>query len=117
MKVILCLAFVFFWFREISVCFFYCTIYYGNPHVNDQYFQLFLITGDIQSQRRAKTAQLAQRLGYRLDDRGIGVQFPERGIDFSPFPNFHAESEAHSVYYNMGTRGCFPGSEAAKARS
>jgi hypothetical protein len=54
-------------------------------------------------------------LGYGLDDRGSGIQFPARAGNFSLHHRIQNGSEAHPASYPMGTGGSFPGGKAAGA--
>jgi hypothetical protein len=65
----------------------------------------------------AEVAQSVQRLGYGLDDWGIGTRFLGSTIHFSLFRNVQTGSGAHPASYKMGTGSCFPGSKAAGAWS
>jgi hypothetical protein len=51
-----------------------------------------------------------QRLGYRLDDREIGVRFLAGDRDFSS-PHYPDGSGDHQASYRMRTWGLFPGCE------
>jgi hypothetical protein len=52
-------------------------------------------------------------LGYGLDDRGSRVRFPAGTGNFSLHHRVQNGSGAHPASCPMGTRGSFPGSEAA----
>jgi hypothetical protein len=52
-----------------------------------------------------------------LDDRGSRVQFLAGAGNFSLHHRVQNGSGAHPASYPMGTRGCFPGGKAARARS
>jgi hypothetical protein len=52
---------------------------------------------------------------YRLDDRGSMVQFPAGAGNFFLHHRFKNGSGGHPASYRMGTRGSFPGGEAAGA--
>jgi hypothetical protein len=54
-------------------------------------------------------------LGYGLDDRGFRVRFPAGAGNFSFHHRVQNGSGDHPVFYPMGTRGSFPGGEAAEA--
>jgi hypothetical protein len=54
-------------------------------------------------------------LGYGLDDRGSRVRFPAGAGNFSLLYRVQNVSGAHPTSYPMGTRGSFPGGEAAGA--
>jgi hypothetical protein len=54
-------------------------------------------------------------LGYGLDDRGSGVRYPDGAGNFSLHHRIQNGSGAHPTSYPMGTRGSFPGGEAAGA--
>jgi hypothetical protein len=66
---------------------------------------------------RAGMAQSVWRLGYRQDDRGVGVRFPAGAKYFYLLHNVQTGSGAHSASYPMGTRGCFLSGKAAGAWS
>jgi hypothetical protein len=51
-------------------------------------------------------------LGYGLDDRGSRVRFPAGAGNFS-LHRVQNSSGAHPASYPMGTRGSFPGGNAA----
>jgi hypothetical protein len=55
---------------------------------------------------RAGIAQFAKRLGYGLDNRGIGVQFLTAVRDLSLLRNVQADSGAHPDHNRH--RGLFP---------
>jgi hypothetical protein len=52
-------------------------------------------------------------LGYRLDNWGSRVWFPAGAGDFSLHHHVQNSSGAHLASYPMGTRGSFPGGNAA----
>jgi len=58
---------------------------------------------------------LSIALGYRLDDWGSKVQFPEGAGNFSLHYHVQNGSGAHPASYPMVTRGSFPGDKAAGA--
>jgi hypothetical protein len=53
---------------------------------------------------------------YGLDDRAIGVRFPERAMEFSCILVFQTGSGAHPATCPMGTGGPFPGGKARPGR-
>jgi hypothetical protein len=55
----------------------------------------------------ACTAQLAQSLGYWLDNRGIAVQFPVE-VNFLFSTDTLPHVGAHPVSYSIGNEGFFP---------
>jgi hypothetical protein len=59
-----------------------------------------------------RTAQSIERLGYVLDDRGIGVLFSAGESDFSVLYNVQNGSGTHQASYWIDTRGFFPGTPA-----
>jgi hypothetical protein len=65
----------------------------------------------------AVIAHSVQGLGYSLDDRGSRVPFPAGAGNFSLHHRVQNDSGAQPVSYAMGTRGSFPGGEAAGALS
>jgi hypothetical protein len=52
-------------------------------------------------------------LGYGLDDQGSRVRFPAGAGNFSLHHCVQNGSGAHPALYPMGTRGSFPGGNAA----
>jgi hypothetical protein len=54
-------------------------------------------------------------LGYGLDDWGSGVQIPAGARNFSLHHHIPNGSGAHPASYPMGTKGSYPGGEAAGA--
>jgi hypothetical protein len=46
--------------------------------------------------------------GYGLHDHTIGVRFPVRVGNFSPYYRIHTDSGAHPASYPMDARGSFP---------
>jgi hypothetical protein len=54
-------------------------------------------------------------LGYRLDDRGSRVRFPEGTGNFSFHHRVQNGSGAHPASYQIGTRSSFPGGKAVGA--
>jgi hypothetical protein len=54
-------------------------------------------------------------LGYGLDDRGSRVRFPAAAGNFSLHHRVQYGSGAHPASYPVGTRGSFPGGNAAGA--
>jgi hypothetical protein len=54
-------------------------------------------------------------LGYGLDDRGSRVRLPAGAGNFSLHHRVQNGSGAHQASYPMGTRGSFPGGNAAGA--
>jgi hypothetical protein len=52
---------------------------------------------------------------HALDDRGSRVRFPTRAGNFSLHHRVQTGSGVHPASYLMGTRGSFPGGEAAGA--
>jgi hypothetical protein len=54
-------------------------------------------------------------LGYRLDDRGSRVRFPEGAGNFSLHHRFQNDSGAHPASYPMGTGISFRGGKAVGA--
>jgi hypothetical protein len=50
---------------------------------------------------------------YGLDDRAIGVQFPEEAKDFSCILCVQTGSGAHPASCTMGNGGPFPGGKSA----
>jgi hypothetical protein len=65
------------------------------------------------SKSRASSVGIA--LGYGLDDWGSRFRFPAGAGNFSLHHRFQNGSGAHPASYPMGTRGSFPGGEAAGA--
>ena len=63
----------------------------------------------------AGLAQSVQWIGYRLDDRGIGVQITAQARNFFMFKSFRTVPGAHQTCYTEDTRGFSPGSTAAGA--
>jgi hypothetical protein len=53
---------------------------------------------------------------YGLDDRAIGVRFPEGAEDFSSILCVQTGSGAHRASCTMGTGGPFPGGKARPGR-
>jgi hypothetical protein len=53
---------------------------------------------------------------YGLNDRGIGVRFPEGAKDFSSSLFVQTGSGAHPASCTMGTGGPFPGGKARPGR-
>jgi len=51
--------------------------------------------------------------GYGLDDRMIGLWFPEESGNFSLHHRVQTGPEAHPDSYTVGTEGYFPGGKAA----
>ena len=76
-----------------------------------QYDYMFCID---QSHQEACIAQLAQPLGYWLDNCEIVVQFPV-GVNFLYSKSSHTGVGAHLVSYSMGTEGFFLMGEAAES--
>jgi hypothetical protein len=64
---------------------------------------------------KSRDSSVSIALGYRLDDRGSGVQFPVGAGNFSLHHCVQNGSGAHPASYTMGTRGSFPGGKAAGA--
>jgi hypothetical protein len=56
-------------------------------------------------------------LGYELNDRGSGVEFPAGAGNFSLNHRVQNGSGAHPASYPMGTKSSFPGGKAAGAWS
>lgn len=56
-----------------------------------------------------KLAESVQRLGYELDDRGIGVRFLAEAIDFYLLHNAQIIAGDHPASYPMRTGDCFLG--------
>lgn len=67
-----------------------------------------------QFHQAAGIAQLAQPLGYWLDNCEIVVQFPV-GVNFLYSKSSHTGVGAHLVSYSMGTECFFLMGEAAEA--
>jgi hypothetical protein len=63
---------------------------------------------------KSRDSSVGIALGYRLDDRGSRVRFPAEAGNFS-LHRVQNGSAAHPASYPMGTRGCFPGGNAAGA--
>jgi hypothetical protein len=57
---------------------------------------------------RAGIAKSVQRLGYWMDNRGVGIQFLLGSRDFSLLHTVQDGSEAHPVPYPVGTGGLLP---------
>jgi hypothetical protein len=80
-------------------------------------FLLFLlisfITVLVSIKSRDSSVSIAR--GYGLDDRGSRVRFPAGAGNFSLNHHVQNGSGAHPASYPMGTRGSFPGGEAAEA--
>jgi hypothetical protein len=80
----------------------------------------FLIR-EIRRERRVRRKMKAMHssvgiaLGYWLEDRGYGVQFPAGDGNFSLHHRVQNGSGAHPASCSMGTSGCFPGGKAAGA--
>jgi hypothetical protein len=55
------------------------------------------------------------RLGYGLDDRGVGDTFPAM-TNFSLLHNVPTGSGAQPASYPVRTRGCFPRGKAVEGR-
>jgi hypothetical protein len=55
----------------------------------------------------ARIFKVVYHLGYRLDERGIGNQFPVWARTF--LHNIQTISKAYPSPYAEGTLGCFPG--------
>jgi hypothetical protein len=49
-----------------------------------------------------------KRLGYGVDGRGVGVQFPVEASDFSLHHNVQIGCGAHPASYTMGTGAISP---------
>jgi hypothetical protein len=58
-------------------------------------------------------AQSVYRIGYRLDDLGVGVRFPVEARYFSLIPKVQTSSGPHPTSYPMGTGDCFSRGKAA----
>jgi hypothetical protein len=65
--------------------------------------------------KKSRDSSVSIELGYGLDDRGSGVQFPAGAGNFSLNHRVQNGSEAHPVSYPMGTTGSFTGVKAAGA--
>jgi hypothetical protein len=65
------------------------------------------------AKRRDSSVGIA--LGYRLDDRGSRVRFPEGAGNSSLHYRVQNVSGAHPASYPMGTRVSFPGGKAVGA--
>jgi hypothetical protein len=66
---------------------------------------------------KSRDSSFGIALGYGLDDRGSRVRFPAGADIFYLHHRFQNGSGVHPASYRKGTRGSFPGGEAAGARS
>jgi hypothetical protein len=70
---------------------------------------------DKQGIQRESDISVGIAQGYGLDDRGSRIRFPAGAGNFSLHHRVQNGSGAHPASYPMGTRGPFPGGEAAGA--
>jgi hypothetical protein len=63
--------------------------------------------------KKSRDSSVGIALGYRLDDRGSRVRFPEGAGNFFLHHSVQNGSGAHPASYPMGTGGSFPGDKAA----
>jgi hypothetical protein len=64
---------------------------------------------------KSRDSSVGIALGYGLDDRGSRVRFPEGSGNFSLHHRVQKDSGTHLTSSPMGTRGSFPGDNAAGA--
>jgi hypothetical protein len=63
---------------------------------------------------RAGIVQLIRRQGYKLDDQGISVKFPEGIKDISLYSS-QISSGAHPAFYSRHAGASHPGGKASRA--
>jgi hypothetical protein len=69
------------------------------------------------TEEKSRDSSVSIALGYGLDDQGSRVWFLAGAGNFSRHHHVQTSSGAHPASYPMGTRGSFPGGEAAGAWS
>jgi hypothetical protein len=83
-----------------------------NSTFLNSYLKPFLHLTDLATSR---DSSVGIALGYGLDDRGSRVRLPAGAGNFSLYHRVQNGSGAHPASYPVGTRGSFPGGEAAGA--
>jgi hypothetical protein len=61
------------------------------------------------------TVRLVQQLGYKLDDRGIGVRFPKVATNFYLYHFVQIGHGDQPATYAMGSECCLAGDKAGEA--
>jgi hypothetical protein len=69
----------------------------------------------VDGREKSRDSSVGMALGYELDNRGPRVRFPAGARNFYLHHSIQNGSGAHPASYPMGTRGSFPGGEAAEA--
>jgi hypothetical protein len=92
------------------------TLVQTSPHLHATFSKICfnIIFEWISMKFESRISQSVQRLGYGLDDRGIGVGFPVGVRDFSLFHRVQTGSGAHPAFYTIRTGGCFLGGKTKR---